>query len=187
MRKKVGWWEPTQLVSFSRRGPRVARSSDSFFFWFERKSRLLCEKSRFLNLHNLFRINCLPTGCGVWKAVCTFSYCLWLNLFWPGGLLSNFIQFKTINSLRKGHFPGGAVVKNPPANAGTRVRALAREDPTCRGATKPMHHNYWACALEPVSHNYWACAPRAHAPQQEKPLQWEARTPQRRVAPAHRN
>ena len=24
----------------------------------------------------------------------------------------------------------------------TRVRALAREDPTCRGATKPMHHNY---------------------------------------------
>ncbi|KAJ8797868.1 hypothetical protein J1605_017070 [Eschrichtius robustus] len=25
---------------------------------------------------------------------------------------------------------------------GTRVRALAREDPTCRGATKPMRHNY---------------------------------------------
>ena len=25
---------------------------------------------------------------------------------------------------------------------GTRVRALAREDPTCRGATKPMCHNY---------------------------------------------
>ena len=27
---------------------------------------------------------------------------------------------------------------------GTRVRALVREDPTCRGATKPVHHNYWA-------------------------------------------
>ena len=39
---------------------------------------------------------------------------------------------------------------------GTRVQALVREDPTCRGATKPMHHNYWACALEPASHNYWA-------------------------------
>ena len=39
---------------------------------------------------------------------------------------------------------------------GTRVRALVQEDPTCRGATKPVHHNYWACALEPVSHNYWA-------------------------------
>ena len=38
----------------------------------------------------------------------------------------------------------------------TRVRALAWEDSTCRGATKPMRHNYWACAPEPVSHNYWA-------------------------------
>ncbi|KAJ8786202.1 hypothetical protein J1605_006422 [Eschrichtius robustus] len=25
---------------------------------------------------------------------------------------------------------------------GTRVRALVWEDPTCRGATKPMRHNY---------------------------------------------
>ena len=41
---------------------------------------------------------------------------------------------------------------------GTRVRALVREDPTCRGATKPMLHNYWArmpqllkpTCLEPV-------------------------------------
>ena len=39
---------------------------------------------------------------------------------------------------------------------GTRVRALVREDPTCRGATKPVRHSYWACALEPASHNYWA-------------------------------
>ena len=39
---------------------------------------------------------------------------------------------------------------------GTRVRALVWEDPTCRGATKP------------VSHNYWACAPGACAPQQER-------------------
>ena len=43
----------------------------------------------------------------------------------------------------------------PPMQA-TRVRALLREDPTCRGATKPVRHNYWACALEPASHNYWA-------------------------------
>ena len=61
---------------------------------------------------------------------------------------------------------------------GTRVQALVREDPTCHGATKPVHHNYWACALEPVSHNYWAHAPRARAPQQEKPPQWGARAPQ---------
>ena len=25
---------------------------------------------------------------------------------------------------------------------GTQVPALVREDPTCRGATKPMRHNY---------------------------------------------
>ena len=40
---------------------------------------------------------------------------------------------------------------------GTRVRALVWEDSTCRGATRP------------VSHNYWACAPGACAPQQERP------------------
>ena len=39
---------------------------------------------------------------------------------------------------------------------GTRVWALVWEDPTCRGATRPVHHNYWACALEPVCHNYWS-------------------------------
>ena len=37
---------------------------------------------------------------------------------------------------------------------GTRVRALVWEDPTCRGATKPVRLNYLACALEPTSHNY---------------------------------
>ena len=51
---------------------------------------------------------------------------------------------------------------------GTRVRALVREDSTCRGATKPVRHNYWACALEPMSHNYWARAPRALALQQRE-------------------
>ena len=39
-------------------------------------------------------------------------------------------------------FPGGAVVKNPPANAGDTGSSLVREDPTCHGETKPVHHNY---------------------------------------------
>ena len=51
---------------------------------------------------------------------------------------------------------------------GTQVRALVREDPTCRGATKPVHHNCWACVLEPASHNYWA-----HVPQLLKPARLE--------------
>ena len=37
---------------------------------------------------------------------------------------------------------------------GTRVRALVREDPTCPRATKPVSHNYLACAPEPTSQNY---------------------------------
>ena len=55
---------------------------------------------------------------------------------------------------------------------GTRNRALVQEGPTCWGAAKP------------VRHNDWAHTPRAHALQQEKPPQWEARAPQPRVAPA---
>ena len=39
---------------------------------------------------------------------------------------------------------------------GTRVRALVWEDPTCRGATAPVSHNY--C---------WACASGARAPQRD--------------------
>ena len=70
---------------------------------------------------------------------------------------------------------------------GTRVWSLVREDATCRRATKAVYHNYGACALEPTSHNYWAHTPRAQAPQQEKPLQWEACAPQWRVAPARCN
>ena len=69
---------------------------------------------------------------------------------------------------------------------GTRVRALVREDPTCRGATKPVSHNYWAGALEPMSHNYWA-----HVPQLLKPAHLEPvlrnKGSHRNEKPAHRN
>ena len=42
----------------------------------------------------------------------------------------------------KRDFPGGAVVENPPANAGDTGSSPGREDPTCRGATEPVSHNY---------------------------------------------
>ena len=48
--------------------------------------------------------------------------------------------FKIRSSVAGRDFPGGAVVKNPPANA--RVRSLVGEDLTCCGATKPMCQNY---------------------------------------------
>ena len=43
---------------------------------------------------------------------------------------------------------------------GTQVQSLVQEDPTCRGATEPMCHTTTE-----------AHAPRARAPQQEKPPQ----------------
>ena len=42
---------------------------------------------------------------------------------------------------------------------GTWVQSLVWEDSTCRRATKPMYHNYWAWALEPMSGSYWAPMP----------------------------
>ena len=48
---------------------------------------------------------------------------------------------------------------------GTWVRSLVQENSTGCRATKPVHHNYWACALCPGSHNYWA-----HGLQQLKPM-----------------
>ena len=77
---------------------------------------------------------------------------------------------------------------------GTRVRALVRENPTCRGATKPVRHNYWACALEHGSHNYWARVLQLLKPVHLEPVLHNKRshrsekpTLQRRVTPARRN
>ena len=61
----------------------------------------------------------------------------------------------------------------------TRVPFLTREDPTCLGATKHVHHGYGACALQPGELQLLSprattaghCVrPRAHTLQQEKPL-----------------
>ena len=69
---------------------------------------------------------------------------------------------------------------------GTRVRALVREDPTCREATKLVRHNYWACALEPVSHNYWARVPQLRKPACLEPVLHNKKS-HRNEKPAHCN
>ena len=69
---------------------------------------------------------------------------------------------------------------------GTRVWALVREDPTCRRATKPLHHNYSACALEPTSHNYWAHVPELLKPPCLEPVLCNKRS-HRNEKPAHCN
>ena len=78
-------------------------------------------------------------------------------------------------------FPGGSVVKTPPAMQATWVQSPIQEDPTYHGATKPMCYNYWAHDLRPESRNPWAhvpqilqpACPRACALQQEEPPQRE--------------
>ena len=54
------------------------------------------------------------------------------------------------NEGKKGGFPEGSVVKNPPAVQETWAQSLMWEDPTRLGATKPVPHSYWVWALEPV-------------------------------------
>ena len=61
--------------------------------------------------------------------------------------------------------PGGPVLKNPPVHVGKQVWSLVWEDPTCHGAVKSAHHNYWS----PHS--------RAHALQQEKHRDEDPRQP----------
>ena len=69
---------------------------------------------------------------------------------------------------------------------GTRVQALVWEDPTCRRATKPVRHNYWAYALEPASHNYWAHVPQLPKPVRLEPMLHNERS-HRNEKPAHCN
>ena len=61
---------------------------------------------------------------------------------------------------------------------GTQIQSLIQEDPTCLGATEPMHHNYWSLpALGPSRHNYWATVTEACAPQSPSRNYW-AHVPQ---------
>ena len=78
-------------------------------------------------------------------------------------------------------FPGGSVVKNPPANAGD-----TGSSPGSGRSHMPLSNK--ACAPQlpsPRVTTTEAHVPRALALQQ-KALQWEACEPQRRVAPARR-
>ena len=47
------------------------------------------------------------------------------------------------------------MVNNLPANAMGMGSIPGPGESTYQGATKPMHHNYWAPALQPECWNYW--------------------------------
>ena len=67
-----------------------------------------------------------------------------------------------------------------------KIPHAAEQLSPCATTTEPELQSPRATTTEPVNQTTEACAPRAHAPQQEKP-QREARALQRRVAPAHCN
>ena len=80
-------------------------------------------------------------------------------------------------------FPGGAVVKNPPANAGDTGSSPGP-------GWSHMTRSNWAHAPQLLSLRSRAREPQLLKPaclepvfRKEKPLQWEARAPQQRVAP----
>ena len=89
-----------------------------------------------------------------------FSFCI-LNCSLSSGSLPSaykyVIKFPSLKSLLLGASLVAQWLRICLPMQGSRVRALVWEDPTCRGATRP------------VSHNYWACASGACAPQQERP------------------
>ena len=92
-------------------------------------------------------------------------------------------------------FPGGAVVKNPPANAGDTGSSPGpgrSHMPWSGWAPVPQLLSLHSRAhepqlLSPRATTTKAHAPGARAPQQEKPPQWDACARQRGVAPARRN
>ena len=93
---------------------------------------------------------------------------------------------KIVKEKNFGGFPGGAVVGNPPANAGDTGSIPGPGRSHMPGATKPVRHNYWACALEPVNHNYWACVLQLLKPACLEPVLLNKRS-HRNERSTHRN
>ena len=108
--------------------------------------------------------------------VTVYMWLMWLwraRLFylWFSGSKGWFLPFK--NGFWG--FPGGAVVENPPANAGDTGSSPGP-------GRSHMPRSNWAREPQLLSLRVWSLAP-----QQERPRQWEARAPWWRVAPARRN
>ena len=109
----------------------------------------------------------------------------------PGGQITTNIYFKNEGQ----GFPGGSVVKDLPANAadmGLSPGPGRSHMPQSNKARVPQLLSLHSRAHEPQLLSLHAAAteahtPRAHAPQQEKPPQWEAHAPQWTVALTHRN
>ena len=84
-----------------------------------------------------------------WIVIYIYVKSIWPNVSFKAGVsLLNFcldvLSIDVSGELKTptGDFPDGTVVKNLPASAGDMGSSPGPEDPTCRGATKPVRHNY---------------------------------------------
>ena len=73
----------------------------------------------------------------------------------------------------------------------TRVWSLIWEDSMCPGASKPVHHNRWACTVKPMSCNHWSprtseptlCSERSHLSEKPGHEEEQPRSPQLEKSP----
>ena len=89
---------------------------------------------------------------------------LWTSVISMGSAWSDFCNGKGVLEMS---MVRASLDKNPPADAGDMDSILDQGRSHMPRATRAMHHNYWACALEtrnhtpePTCHNFWStCAP----------------------------
>ena len=72
------------------------------------------------------------------------------------GYWKHAIKVAVIQTVITGAFLVVQGLRNHLAMQATLVWSLAPEEPACHGATEPVCHNSWACALEPTNCNYWS-------------------------------
>ena len=116
-----------------------------------------------------------------WVAISFPNLSEFIKMFTKNGCILLYVNYTLVSQLKTqiGSYLVAQQLRLCQPMQEIRVQSLVREEPTCRRATKPVYHNYWACALQPENRNSWAHVlqllkpthPRACAPQQEKPLQ----------------
>ena len=106
--------------------------------------------------------------CTTWRVNPNINYELQFIIEYQYSFINNIHSSNKYTTLRTSLVAQWLRIRLPMQR--TRVPSLVREDPTCRVATGPMCHNYWACVLEPASHNYWACVPQLLKPARLEPV-----------------
>ena len=84
-------------------------------------------------------------------------------------ILPNYKNEQKFKSICKQGFPGGTVVKNPPANAGDRFEPWSGKIPHAAEQLSPCATTTEPALQSPRATTTEAHAPTAHAPQQENP------------------